>query len=287
MTLSLITFHNLFVIKISAYSKVFSYPSKTKKKNYTSVTELNSPNTVLKLPKYCLHLISISNQFRHCNINSFNHVHFRGAEFPASVCCPGLFWRRKPLERGLPSSRHYSGKGIMDSILIGLDIGERGRYTDCGVSGYSLAVTLSRKLSMSDEFVKKMGEEMMLSIAGKCKELGARSIGHIKSHMSTTAGTIRADTIGVSHGAYSAGCLAYPVKDISMAISCVVQGIFEEAVKAATLEGLLEVAEMQGISVVKEKEHSYFDEFDYMATRQEFIRQLEEQLNEYDWEDDV
>ena len=175
----------------------------------------------------------------------------------------------------------------MNSILTGLDSGGKWRYTDFGISGYSLAVKLSRKLPMSDEFVKKMGEEMMLSVAGKCEELGARSIGHIKSHMSTTAGTIRADTIGVSHGAYSAGCLAYPVKDISMAISCVVQGILEEAVKAATLEGLLEVAELQGISVIKEKEHSYFDEFDYMATRQEFIEHLEEQLNECDWEDDV
>jgi hypothetical protein len=166
----------------------------------------------------------------------------------------------------------------MNSILIGLDISESGRYTDNGVSGYSLAVTLSRKTPMSDGFVKKMGEEMMLSIAGKCKELGACSIGHIKSHMSTVAGTIRADTIGISHGAFSAGCLAYPVKDISMAISCVVQGIPEEAVKAATLEGLLEVAEKQEISVQKQKERSYFDAFDLSVTMGNVIGSLEEEF---------
>jgi hypothetical protein len=131
---------------------------------------------------------------------------------------------------------------------------------------------------MSDGFVKKMGEEMMLSIAGKCKELGACSIGHIKSHMSTVAGTIRADTIGISHGAFSAGCLAYPVKDISMAISCVVQGIPEEAVKAATLEGLLEVAEKQEISVQKQKERSYFDAFDLSVTMGNVIGSLEEEF---------
>ena len=174
----------------------------------------------------------------------------------------------------------------MNSILIGFDIGERGRYTDHGVSGYSLAVTLSRRSPMSDEFVKKMGEKMMLSIAGKCKELRACSIGHIKSHMSTTAGTIRADTIGVSHGAYSAGCLEYPVKDISMTISCVVQGIPEEAVKAATLEGLLEVAEKQEIFVVKQKERSYFDAFDFSVTMADVIRGLEEEFTLDELEDD-
>ena len=166
----------------------------------------------------------------------------------------------------------------MNSILIGLDISKRGHYTEQGVSGYSLAVILSRNLPMSDDFVKKMGEEMMLSIAGKCKELGACSIGHIKSHMSTVAGTIRADTIGVSHGAYSAGCLEYAVKDITMAISCVVQGIPEEAVKAATLEGLLQVAEKQEISVMKQKDRSYFDAFDCSVIMADVISSLEEEF---------
>jgi hypothetical protein len=116
---------------------------------------------------------------------------------------------------------------------------------------------------MSDGFVKKLGESIMLSIAAKCNELGARAIGHIKSYMETQAGMVRADTIGVSHGVYSAGNLAYPVKQISMGINCVIPGIFEEALKAAALEGLLEAAEERGISVVKEKERSYFDAIDF------------------------
>ena len=174
----------------------------------------------------------------------------------------------------------------MSPVPVDLDIAERGRYTDYGVSGYSLAVTLSRRTPMSDAFVKMMGEEMMLSIAGKCKELGACSIGHIKSHMGTVAGTIRADTIGVSHGAYSAGRLEFPVKDISMAISCVVHGIPEEAVKAATLEGLIEVAEKQEISVVKQKERSYFDAFDFSITMADVIRSLGEEFTLDELEDD-
>jgi hypothetical protein len=63
-----------------------------------------------------------------------------------------------------------------------------------------------------------------------------------------------------------------------MAISCVVQGIPEEAVKAATLEGLLEVAEKQEISVQKQKERSYFDAFDLSVTMGNVIGSLEEEF---------
>lgn len=153
-----------------------------------------------------------------------------------------------------------------------------GCYTEHGVSGYGVAVKLSRRETMNDNFVKNMAESMMLSIAGKCMELGARCIGHIKSHLRTEAGTIKADTIGVAHGSYSTGQLEHPVKDVYMAINSIVQGIPEEAVKAATLEGMHEVAEQRGLSVVKEKEHTYFDEFDFVASKQDYIRQLEEQL---------
>jgi hypothetical protein len=155
---------------------------------------------------------------------------------------------------------------------------DKGCYTEHGVSGYGVAVNLKREELMSDALVKDMAEEMMLSIAGKCMDLGARCIGHIKSHMMTKAGTIKADTIGVAHGSYSTGKLEHPVRDLYMAINSIVQGIQEEKVKDATLAGIHEVAEKRGFSVVKEKEHTYFDEFDFTATKQEYIRQLEDQL---------
>ena len=155
---------------------------------------------------------------------------------------------------------------------------DKGCYTEHGVSGYGVAVNLKREELMSDPLVKDMAEEMMLSIAGKCMDSGARCIGHIKSHVMTKAGAIKADTIGVAHGSYSTGKLEHPVRDLYMAINSIVQGIPEEKVKDATLEGIHEVAEKRGFSVVKEKEHTYFDEFDFTATKQEYIRQLEDQL---------
>ncbi|MDO9110064.1 MAG: hypothetical protein Q7U40_05370 [Desulfatirhabdiaceae bacterium] len=154
-----------------------------------------------------------------------------------------------------------------------------GCYTEHGVSGYGVAAKISRSEPMTEDFVKSMAENMMLAIAGKCMELGAKCIGHIKSHLRTEAGTIKADTIGVSHGSYSSGRLAHPVRDVFIAINSIVQGIPEDAVKAATLEGMHEVAGLHGLFVVKEKEHTYFDEFDFTASKQDYIKQLAEQLD--------
>jgi len=155
-----------------------------------------------------------------------------------------------------------------------------GCYTEHGVSGYGVAAKLSRNEPMPEAFVKAMAEAMMMAIASRCIDLGAKCIGHIKSHLRTEAGTIKADTIGVSHGSFSSGAISHPVKDLYLAINSIVQGIPEDAVKAATLDGMHEVAEQRGLSVVKEKEHTYFDEFDFTASKQDFIKKLAEQFEQ-------
>jgi hypothetical protein len=160
--------------------------------------------------------------------------------------------------------------------------GGPGCYTEHGVSGYGVAAKLSRKELMNENFVKNMAESMMVAIAQNCMDLGARCIGHIKSHIRTDAGTVKADTIGASHGSYSKGHLKQPVTELFIAINSIVQGIPEDAVKAATLEGMHEISAQRGLSVIKEKEHTYFDEFDFVASKQEYIKQLEEQLQSTD-----
>lgn len=156
---------------------------------------------------------------------------------------------------------------------------ESGCYTEHGVSGYGVAAKLSRSKAMGETDVKALAEKMMLSIARRCLDLGAKCIGHIKSHLKSASGIIKADTIGVEHGAYSTGHLSQPVSDFYIAINTIVQGIPEDSVKAATLEGMHEVAEERGLVVVMEKEHSYFDEFDFLASKQDYIKQLQEQLD--------
>lgn len=157
---------------------------------------------------------------------------------------------------------------------------EKGCYTDHGVSGYGVAVKLTHQEPLGDEAVRKMAEEMMLAIAQKCMDRGAKTIGHIKSHIRTEAGTLKADTIGLAHGAYSAGSLEYPVKDFYLAVNSIISGIAENEVRGATLGGIHEVAEARGFKVAKEKEHAYFDAFDFTTSKQEYIRQLEAMLQD-------
>jgi hypothetical protein len=157
---------------------------------------------------------------------------------------------------------------------------DSGCYTEHGVSGYGLAVKLTLPDLREDEFIKSMAEEMMLRIAELCMERGAKCIGHIKSHIRTDAGTLKADTIGVTHGAFSHGSLDKPVKDLFMAVNSIVQGIHQDEVRIATLDGIHAVAESKGILVEKEKEHTYFDEFDFTTSKEEYRRILEEQLRE-------
>jgi hypothetical protein len=155
---------------------------------------------------------------------------------------------------------------------------EAGCYTEHGVSGYGVAVKLTRKETMDEAAVKAMAESMMLTIAQKCMDLGARCIGHIKSHVRTDAGTIKADTIGTAHGTFSVGSLDHDVNEIYMAVNSIVQGVHQDIVREATLHGIHEVAEGVDFSVEKEKEHAYFDEFDFTASKEEYRKQLEEQL---------
>ncbi len=163
---------------------------------------------------------------------------------------------------------------------------DHGCYTDHGVSGYGVAAKLTRAEKMEAAFVRDLAEKMMVSIAEKCMERGAKCIGHIKSHIRTEAGTVKADTIGVGHGAYSTGTLPHPVDTLYLAINTIIQGVAESEAKEATLEGMHEVAEGRGLVVEKEKEHAYFDEFDFTASKKEYIRQLEEQLAELEAEED-
>jgi len=153
-----------------------------------------------------------------------------------------------------------------------------GCYTEHGVSGYGIAIKLRREDPMDEAAVKSIAEAMMLNIAQKCVERGARCIGHIKSHVRTDSGTIKSDTIGVTHGAFSTGHLDHAVQDLYMAVNSIVQGMHQDEVKQATLDGIHEIADTRGLSVTKEKEHAYFDEFDFTASKEQYRRQLEEQL---------
>ncbi|GAB4262810.1 MAG: hypothetical protein Kow00122_19110 [Thermoleophilia bacterium] len=152
-------------------------------------------------------------------------------------------------------------------------------YLDHGVGGYGVAVKLHHERPVDAEEIGALLRETMDGIARECVARGARFIGHIKSHLVCSQGTLKADTIGVNHPAALHGSLRGPAKDLYVAINSIVQGIAEEAVKEATLAAAHRLAERHGFRVVKEKEHLYFDRYDF-ASDDEYMKQLEEQLGQ-------
>ncbi len=150
-------------------------------------------------------------------------------------------------------------------------------YLDHGVSGYGVAVKLHRDRVVEAAEIGTLLREMMDAIAVECVARGARFIGHIKSHLVCSEGTLKADTIGINHPAALHGSLRGPAKDLFVAINSIVQGITEEEVKDSTLKAAHGLAERHGFQVVKEKEHLYFDRYDF-ASDEEYMKQLEQQL---------
>jgi hypothetical protein len=150
-------------------------------------------------------------------------------------------------------------------------------YLDHGVSGYGVAVKLHHDAPVAAAEVGELLREMMDVAARECVDRGSRFIGHIKSHLVCAQGTLKADTIGINHPAALHGELTGPAKDLYIAINSIVQGITEQQVKEATLAAAHGLAERHGFRVVKEREHLYFDEYDFSSDK-EYLAQLEEQL---------
>ncbi|GAB4251588.1 MAG: hypothetical protein Kow00129_12450 [Thermoleophilia bacterium] len=152
-------------------------------------------------------------------------------------------------------------------------------YLDHGVSGYGVAIKFHGDEAVAAQEIADLLREMMDAIAADCVDRGARFIGHIKSHLVSAQGNLKADTIGIRHPAVVQGSLSGPAKDLYIAINSIVQGIAEADVKDATLGAAHRLAERHGFRVVKEREHMYFDEYDF-ASDEEFMAQLKEQFEE-------
>jgi hypothetical protein len=151
-------------------------------------------------------------------------------------------------------------------------------YLDHGVSGYGVAVKLHHDRPVEPALVGGLLKDMMDAIARDCVDRGARFIGHIKSHLVCAQGTLKSDTIGIGHPAELHGELSGPAKDLYVAVNSIVQGITEEQVREATLGATHRLAEEHGFRVALEKEHLYFDEYDF-ASDEEYLEQLEAQLS--------
>lgn len=140
---------------------------------------------------------------------------------------------------------------------------ELSSYKDHGISGYGIEAKLSSAEPLGQDMLQELAENLMLTIASRCTELGAKCIGHIKSYIESEKGTIKADTIGQAHGSFSSGELSGPVYEFSMTINSIVQGISEEDIKKTTVQCLQEIARQWQLTLSKDKERAFFDHFNF------------------------
>ncbi len=140
-----------------------------------------------------------------------------------------------------------------------LNQADTGYYLNYGVSGYGVALLLISDELLDEGAVKAIAEEVMSAVTKKIIEGGARTVAHVKADLRTDGGTIHTHTIGAAHGIYTVGHLTQPATHIHVVLSSMVQGISEEAVQKATLEGIRLAASTYDLEVVKEREHTYFN----------------------------
>lgn len=138
-------------------------------------------------------------------------------------------------------------------------------YVQYGVSGYGVATKLSSQEAIESDKLGDFLKDLMVEIAERCQKAGAKYIGHIKSHVQTSEGSLRADTIGAKHGAELHGHIQKPVKTADMVINSIVQGIPQDKVKDCTLSAAYELAKKYNLQIEEVEEHLYFDEYDYLS----------------------
>jgi hypothetical protein len=138
-------------------------------------------------------------------------------------------------------------------------------YVQYGVSGYGVATKLSSREAIESDKLGGFLKDLMVEIAERCQKAGAKYIGHIKCHLQTGEGSLRADTIGTKHGAELYGHIQKPVKTGELVINSIVQGITKDEVKDCTLGAAYDLAEKYNLQIEKVEEHQYFDEYDYLS----------------------
>ncbi|MCK4722678.1 MAG: hypothetical protein KAT75_05210 [Dehalococcoidia bacterium] len=150
---------------------------------------------------------------------------------------------------------------------------DEGCYVQYGVSGYGVATKLWSEESIDSAMLGAFLKDLMVEIAERCQKAGAKYIGHIKSHLQTGEGALRADTIGARHGAELHGHIQKPVKTGELVINSIVQGITKDEVKDCTLGAAYDLARKYNLQIKEEVEHLYFDEYDYLSEGNKFDRE--------------
>jgi hypothetical protein len=116
------------------------------------------------------------------------------------------------------------------------------------VEGYGVVLRLTGKKAVNAERLKVMLREIVTEIAQDCMKKGAMAIGHIKSHLKTPSGFVKADIVQLKQGAYAQGDVENSERSGTLIINSIVLGLDKDRIAETTLEATRRVLEKYGFS---------------------------------------
>jgi hypothetical protein len=116
------------------------------------------------------------------------------------------------------------------------------------VEGYGVVLRLTSKKAADVDKLKAMLREIVTEIALDCIEGGAMAIGHVKSHLKTPSGYIKADIVHLKQGAYAEGDVVKSERSGTLIINSIVLGLSKDKIAETTLEAARKVLEKYDFS---------------------------------------
>lgn len=116
------------------------------------------------------------------------------------------------------------------------------------VEGYGVVLRLTAKKVVNAERLKTMLREIVTEIAHDCMEKGAMAIGHVKSHLKTPSGFVKADIVHLEQGAYAQGDVEKSERSGTLIINSIILGLDKDRIAETTLEATQRVLEKYGFS---------------------------------------
>jgi|GEM_PF-587363 hypothetical protein len=126
------------------------------------------------------------------------------------------------------------------------------------VEGYGVILRLTGKKAADVERLKAMLKEIVTEIARDCIEGGAMAIGHVKSHLKTPSGYVKADIVQLKQGAYAEGNVGKSERSGTLIINSIVLGLDKDRIAETTLEGTQKVLKKYSFSASIEVENQDF-----------------------------
>ena len=117
------------------------------------------------------------------------------------------------------------------------------------VEGFGVSLRIQAGKVISAQELELALKELVTSIAEGCLEKGAKTIGHIKSHLKASSGYIKADIVHLSQGAFAQCTLRNGEKEGELVINSIVLGLSRNEIERITLRTAEKVLRAHGFSM--------------------------------------